>query len=57
MYQDDTYAYFDIFDSVELKEYLGDGGYGERFLLPNVLIFHIACDISKRVGKSFRKVR
>ena len=31
LYQDDTYAYFDIFDSVELKEYLGDGGYGERF--------------------------
>ena len=31
LYLDDTYAYFDIFDSVELKEYLGDGGYGERF--------------------------
>ena len=31
LYQDDTYAYFDILDSVELKEYLGDGGYGERF--------------------------
>ncbi len=31
LYQDDMYAYFDIFDSVELKEYLGDGGYGERF--------------------------
>ena len=31
LYQDDTYAYFDIFDSVELKEYLGDGEYGERF--------------------------
>ena len=31
LYQDDTYAYFDIFDSVELKEYAGDGVYGERF--------------------------
>ena len=31
LYQDDTYAYFDILDSVELKEYLGDGVYGERF--------------------------
>ena len=31
LYQDDTYAYFDISDSVELKEYVGDGVYGERF--------------------------
>jgi len=31
LYQDDTYAYFDILDSVELKEYAGDGIYGERF--------------------------
>lgn len=31
LYQDDTYAYFDIADCVELKEYIGDGVYGERF--------------------------
>ncbi len=31
LYQDDTYAYFDIFDCVELKEYNDDGTYGERY--------------------------
>lgn len=31
LYQDDTYAYFDIADCIELKEFIGDGVYGERF--------------------------
>ncbi len=31
LYQDDTYAYFDIIDCTELKPYAGDGTYGDRF--------------------------
>ncbi|MBP5473083.1 MAG: hypothetical protein J6Y12_10455, partial [Lachnospiraceae bacterium] len=31
LYQDDTYAYFDISDCIELKEYNGDEVYGDRF--------------------------
>ena len=31
LYSDDKYAYFDIIDSVDLKEYIGEDKYGERF--------------------------
>ncbi len=31
LYQDDTYAYFDIYDCVELKKYKDNGTYGDRY--------------------------
>ncbi len=38
LYSDDTYAYFDITDSTEFREYIGDGQYSDRIFTKQEMI-------------------